>query len=287
MCTVQVVFFFVHMIVCPYSMRMVHVCLCNILCPMSVHFRLAFCPQRKAEARQDYSHYIFALVQADGKTDDPHSSHSWPSIFISWLLAHRLHTSITSPQEPWQWVELLMRPSVWKTKQAWKKGKQVKMNTRMEKKKKKLWMPRRKTAVLVRVYPSELLNNFTLIKDNSKSMCYCELLFMTKGPGQCRLTWFIWLLWVPINERSDWPSEQLDRMSLHSLPLISCYLQGEMCNRSLRHTQEAPYITDISPGARPELKSPNWPTPAWFNETHSYKRPFFNPLDWLETDRVI
>lgn len=116
-----------------------------------------------------------------------------------------------------------------------------------EHKKKKLWKPRRKTAVLVCVCPSELLNNFTLIKDNSKSMCCCELLFMTKGPGQCCLTWFIWLLWVPINERSDWPSEQLDRMSLHSLPLISCYLRGEMSNRSLRQTHRKPHTLQTYP----------------------------------------
>lgn len=178
-------------------------------------------------------------------------------------------------------------PKCMENKTGMKTGKASENEHKNEEKINKLWKPRRKTAVLVCVCPSELLNNFTLIKDNSKSMCCCELLFVTKGPGQCRLTWFIWLLCVPINERSDWPSEQLDRMSLHSLPLISCYLQGEMSNRSLRHTQEAPYITDISPGARPELKSPNWPTPAWFNETHSYKRPLFNPLDWLETDRVI
>lgn len=29
--------------------------------------------------------------------------------------------------------------------------------------------------------PSKLLNNFTLIKDSSKSMCCCELLFMSKA----------------------------------------------------------------------------------------------------------
>lgn len=29
--------------------------------------------------------------------------------------------------------------------------------------------------------PSKLLNNFTFIKDSSKSMCCCELLFMTKA----------------------------------------------------------------------------------------------------------
>lgn len=28
---------------------------------------------------------------------------------------------------------------------------------------------------------SKLLNKFTLIKDSSKSMCCCELLFMTKA----------------------------------------------------------------------------------------------------------
>lgn len=47
--------------------------------------------------------------------------------------------------------------------------------------KKKLWELKRKTMVLADGRPSKPLNNFTLIKDSSKSMCCCELLFMTKA----------------------------------------------------------------------------------------------------------
>lgn len=69
----------------------------EFLSSISVFFCRIPSKQRVHKARQDHSHYIHTLAQADGKTDDPRSSHSGPSIFISWLLAHGLPAPITSP----------------------------------------------------------------------------------------------------------------------------------------------------------------------------------------------
>lgn len=209
-------------------------CLYNFLYPVSEHFCLVhffiyffYLQQWDHWARQDCSHYILAFSQADGKTDDPHSSHSWPSIFISWLLApqtpHVYHFStralaVGRASDAHKCLENKNRHEDEKKESQWERTQEKKSCERWEGKQ----VVSRSVFTLL-----ELLNNFTLIKDNSKSMCCCELLFMTKGLGQCRLTWFIRLLWVPINERSDWPSEQLHRMALHSLPLISCYFTGE------------------------------------------------------------
>ena len=86
-----------------YGTCMVHVSVCDFVVPVSLHFCQASSQRWRAHwARQEYSHYIHTFAQADGKTDDPRSSHSWPSIFISWLLAHRLPMPITSPWVPWQ-----------------------------------------------------------------------------------------------------------------------------------------------------------------------------------------
>lgn len=58
-------------------MHGVSVFVCDFVGPVSVLFCQAPSRQWRAHwARQDYSHYIHALAQADGKTDDPRSSHS-------------------------------------------------------------------------------------------------------------------------------------------------------------------------------------------------------------------
>lgn len=46
---------------------------------------------------------------------------------------------------------------------------------------------------------------------------------------------------------------------------------------------KASYITDVFPGAVPQVKGPNWSTPALFNGIQSDKGTFLNPLDQLNT----
>lgn len=62
-------------------------------------------------------------------------------------------------------------------------------------------------------------------------------------------------------------------------------LTGEMSNLA-SNSQKTPYVTILSPGARPELKSPNWSAPMQFNGTHYDKKPFLKPLEQLNTHCV-
>lgn len=62
-----------------------------------------------------------------------HLTHDHPYLFHG-CWPHRLPTSITSPQEPWQWGELAMRASVWKTKTGMKTEKKMKASENEHKK---------------------------------------------------------------------------------------------------------------------------------------------------------
>lgn len=167
--------------------------LCYVLCHLwgisdrdyNWYFLVQFCmwcvsvrcnpsKQRVHWARQDYSHSIHTLAQADGKTDDPRSSHSGPSIFISWLLAHRLPMPITSPWVRWQ------LEGCWHThtlclenKVGMKKKVREKENSDSNHKRKQ-WKPK---MVHADGLPSKPLNNFTFIKTVA-SLCavvsYCS-----------------------------------------------------------------------------------------------------------------
>lgn len=179
-----------------YRLRAVRwwVCVCMYIHTHSFEFsKCVFLPrkQRVHKARQDYSHYIHTLTQADGKTDDPRSSHSGPSIFISWLLAHRLPVPITSPWVLWQGDccrhtctntharththtrTLCFRNKVGMKKEASEKKERVTARESCDN-------PKEGNSGMCWWSPSRRLNNWTFIKDRSKSMCCCELLFMSK-----------------------------------------------------------------------------------------------------------